>query len=128
MVKSRHALMVAVLLVAVVCCLAASLAVANRRLVAGLYDNLVLGNKVHFLSCDDLPLWSEVERVVAEHADTIQQIEQVNPGFVWVEVAESCPGKADMVIWFGTQGDRLDIEEIIGGDRFFGIPYRMYNH
>jgi hypothetical protein len=128
MLRCRQIAILAVLLVAVACCLVALLAVANRRLVVGWYDNLVLGNKVHFLSCDDLPSLSEVEQGVAEHQDTIQKIERVNPGFVWVEVAESCSGKADMLIWFGTRQDRLDIEEIIGDDRFFGIPYRMYNH
>lgn len=40
---------------------------------------------------------------------------------------DRCPGKADIYIGFGGISDSVRIKEIIGGDTFFGIPYRMHN-
>jgi hypothetical protein len=57
----------------------------------------------------------------------VEAIEGVNPGFVWVEVDDSCPGKADIVIYYASHQDRLAIEEIIGRETFFGVPYRLRN-
>lgn len=92
------------------------------------YNELVLDNKDHFLSCDELPPVAEVERVVQEHQDVIEKIEQVNPGQIFVDVdTTTCPGKADLVISYPTHQNRLEIERIIGGDRFFGVPYRLRN-
>lgn len=92
------------------------------------YDNFVLDNRNHYLSCRDLPAKIEVERVVEQHWDVIQQIEQVAPGFVGVEIDTSiCNGKADLLIWYGTHQQRIGIEKIIGADTFFGIPYRLQN-
>ena len=62
------------------------------------------------------------------HQADIQKIEQVNPGFVGVEIdASTCPGKADILFWYGTHQDRLLIEDIISGDAFYGVPYRLQN-
>lgn len=41
--------------------------------------------------------------------------------------SERCPGKADIYIEFGGISDSVWIKKIIGGDTFFGIPYRMHN-
>lgn len=41
--------------------------------------------------------------------------------------SEKCPGKADIYIEFGGISDSVMLKEIIGGDTFFGIPYRMHN-
>jgi hypothetical protein len=65
---------------------------------------------------------------VEEHQDTVERIMEVNPGFVWLEVDDaSCPGRADIVIYYPSHRNRLAIEEIIGGDTFFGVPYRLRN-
>jgi hypothetical protein len=80
------------------------------------------------LPCDELPTEAEVRSTVQEHQDTIQAIEAVNPGHVGVEIdAYTCPGKADLLIWYATHQNRLAIKDIIDGDTFFGIPYRMNN-
>lgn len=92
------------------------------------YDNFVMDNRNHYLSCNDLPTTSEVERIVEKHQDVIQQIQQVAPGFVGVEIdASQCDGKADLIFWYGTHQQRVDIEDIIGDETFFGIPYRLQN-
>ena len=92
------------------------------------YDHFILDNRNHYLSCQDLPPRIEVERITEQHRDIIQQIQQVAPGFVGVEIDSlACEGKADILIWYGTREQRNAIEEIIGDDTFFGIPYRLQN-
>jgi hypothetical protein len=47
---------------------------------------------------------------------------------VFVEIDDwSCSDRADIVISYATHQDRLAIEEIMGGDTFFGVPYRLRN-
>jgi len=117
----------ATLVLVAVCCVAAVFLVQGH-LLSRLYNDLVLDNRDHFLPCEKLPTSAEVHRVVEEHQDTVEAIEEVHPGFVWVEVDDSiCPGKADIVIYYPSHQDRLAIEEIIGGDTFFGVPYRLRN-
>jgi hypothetical protein len=92
------------------------------------YDHLVLDNRNHYLSCSDLPERAKAEQVVAQHQDVLQQIQQVAPGSVGVELDSStCDGKADLLIWYGTHEQRIAIEKIIRDDTFFEIPYRLQN-
>lgn len=98
------------------------------KVVQRAYDHFILDNRNHYLSCSDLPTRLEVERIVKGHGDAIQQIEQVAPGFVGLEIDSlTCEGKADLLIWYGNHEQRIAIEEIIAGDTFFGIPYRLQN-
>lgn len=93
-----------------------------------LYNDLVLDNRDHFLPCDQLPSGADVSRILEEHQDTVQYIKEVHPGFVFVEIDDwSCSGRADIVISYASHRDRLAIEKIIGGDTFFGVPYRLRN-
>ena len=92
------------------------------------YDEVVLDNRNHYLSCEQLPTEAEVRRVIEVHQDVIEKIKRINPGFVGVEVDTSiCPGKADILFWYGIHQDRLQIESIIADDTFYGIPYRLQN-
>jgi hypothetical protein len=92
-------------------------------------DDFLYDSKNHYLPCAKLPTESEVRRVVEQHQEAVQKIEQLNPGFVDVRIDSStCPGKADIVIVYPSHEDRLAIEDIIGGERFFGIPYRLRNY
>ena len=94
-----------------------------------IYDDVILDNRNHYLSCDQLPSEHEVRQVMETQQDVIEKIEQINPGFVGVEMDTStCSGKADILFWYGTHQDRLLIESIIGDDTFYGIPYRLENH
>lgn len=129
MPRSRKAGIVGGVVVSVVCCVGAVLVLTSTNFIRGLYGNLVLDNKEHYLDCEELPLLSEVERVAEEHSDIFEDIKRVNPGFVYVEIdSTSCPGKADIVVSYGTHQDRLAIEAIIVDDTFFGIPYRLRNN
>ena len=92
------------------------------------YDEIVLDNNNHYLSCEQLPSEAEVRRMMEDHQNVIKKIEQIKPGFVGVEMDTStCPGKADILFWYGTHEDRVLIEDIIAGDTFYGIPYRLEN-
>ena len=101
---------------------------AQTKFFRKTYDEVVLDNRNHYLPCEHLPLESEVRQVMKAHRDVIARIEQINPGFVGVEVdASTCPGKADIIFWYGTHRDRMQIESIINDDTFYGIPYRLLN-
>lgn len=101
---------------------------AQTKLFRKIYDEVIFDNRNHYLSCEELPSEADVRRVVEAHQANIQKIEQVNPGFVGVEIdASTCPGKADILFWYGTHQDRLFIEQIIAGDTFYGVPYRLEN-
>lgn len=101
---------------------------AQFKIFRRAYDNYVLDNRNHYLPCRDLPAKTEVESIVEQHQGVIQQIEQVAPGFVGIEIDSStCEGKADLLIWYGSHQQRIAIEKVINGDTFFGIPYRLQN-
>jgi hypothetical protein len=101
---------------------------AQTKFLRRAYDEMILDNRNHYLSCEQLPSEAEVRRVVEDHQDVIKKIEQIRPGFVGVEIDTStCPGKADILFWYGTHEDRILIDDIIAGDTFYGIPYRLEN-
>lgn len=117
-----------IVLAVLVACLGALALEAQTKIVHRLYDNYILDNKNHYLPCEQLHIEAEVSRIVQEHQDIIQAIERVNPGLVGVELdTGSCPGMADLIIWYATHQDRVIIERIIGGNSFFGVPYRLQN-
>lgn len=109
-------------------CAVGLVAEAQFKVLRRAYDNYVLDNRNHYLACEELPTRVEVERIVEQHQGVIQQIEQVAPGFVGIEIDSStCEGKADLLIWYGSHQQRIAIEKVINGDTFFGIPYRLQN-
>lgn len=109
-------------------CALAIIVEAQFKILQRAYDDYVLDNRNHYLSCNELPTETEVKRIVAQHQDVIQQILEVAPGFVGAEIdAYTCSGKADLLIWYASHQQRLVIEKIINGDTFFGIPYRLQN-
>lgn len=91
-------------------------------------DNLMYDNYNHYLKCDDLPLLEEVELTVSMNQDTLMQIDQINPGLVGWQVEEPCPGRGDILFWYGSHHQRTQVEALIGSEEsFFGIPVRMRN-
>jgi hypothetical protein len=91
-------------------------------------------------TCAQLPTLAEAGAIVARE-ELVDQIEAVNPGFVFVNVLphQDCPGRATLSIAYATQRDRQAIEAILresashnaGGlfapARLFAIPYRLAN-
>ena len=117
-----------VLLLTLILCVGIWILESQTKFLRKTYDQIVLDNRNHYLSCDQLPTAAEVKRVMEERQDVIKKIEQINPGFVGVEMDTSiCPGKADILFWYGNHKDGLLIESLVPGETFYGIPYRLQN-
>ncbi|HXQ32762.1 MAG TPA: hypothetical protein VN843_01950 [Anaerolineales bacterium] len=111
-----------------VLCLGILIVESQTKFFRKTYDEIILDNRNHYLPCEELPAEADVRRVMEAHQDAIEKVKQINPGFVGVEMDTStCPGKADILFWYGTHRDRLLIEAIIADDTFYGIPYRLVN-
>ncbi len=117
-----------ILVLSLVICLAVLVIETRTKFVRHFYDNFILDNWNHYLPCEALPTETEVRTIFQQHPDMIRKIEQINPGLIGIEVDPSlCPGKADLIIWYASHQDRLEIEALIQSDTFFGIPYRLQN-
>jgi len=99
----------------------------QAKIIRQTLEDVLYDNRFHRISCEKLPSIAEVEKVIAEHQDVIRQIEAVNPGFVGIEVNTCGTGNADITFWYGSHKDRMSIENIIGSDTFFGVPYNLQN-
>jgi len=112
-----------------IACLAGMALIEHRtNFVHRLYDDVVLDNKNHYLPCESLPTEGAVRDALAAHQEIIKEIEQINSGNLGVEVDTlTCPGKADLLIWYASHSDRQAIEQILKDYTFFGIPYRLQN-
>ena len=118
----------AVLVMVLILCVGIWILETQTKFFRKTYDEVVLDNRNHYLSCEELPTEAEVRQVMEAHQDVIARIEQINPGFVGVELDTStCPGKADIIFWYGTHQERVAIESIINDDTFYGVPYRLVN-
>lgn len=118
----------AIVTIIVTLCLGALSVEAHTKIIRRALDDLIYDNKNHYLPCDKLPTEVEVNRVVQEHQNIVEAIKKVNPGLVGVEIdSTTCSARADLLIWYASHENRLEIEKIIGDDTFFGIPYRLSN-
>ena len=90
-------------LLAILFSISALAVVLNIDWLRDLGNDLIYDSKKHHLSCDQLPASEEVARVVLEHQETVQKIEDVNPGFVMVQIdIHTCPGRSeDLALAFG---------------------------
>jgi hypothetical protein len=124
--KVRLSIFIAVV-VLIVACGGILFLEAQTKMMRRWIDDVIYDNRNHYLPCEQLPSVSEVEMVLDEHHDVVQQIQAVKPGFVGIEVNTCDTGNADITFWYGSHQDRLVIEQILGGDTFFGIPYNLQN-
>ena len=88
----------------------------QTKVLHRLYDDVVLDNVNHYLPCGELPEAGEAEAILAQHQEAVRRIEAVNPGLVGVELDTfTCPGRADLLIWYASHEDRVTIEGLLGG-------------
>ena len=125
--RRRSVVVIMVVLAVLVACLAVLIIEPQTRFIRRLVDDALYDNRYHYLPCEQLPSLAEVERVLEEHQDVIRQIEAVNPGLVGVDVMTCGAGNADLTFWYASHRDRVAIEQIIGDDTFFGMPYNLNN-
>ncbi|MCG2786578.1 MAG: hypothetical protein L6461_15915, partial [Anaerolineae bacterium] len=97
--------------------------------LSALWQNIFLDFSFGWLSWSSLKLTTFCHSCnnAEEYQNLIQEIEQVNPGFIFVSIKSPCPGKGEILIEYPSHQNRLQIEELIGDETFFGIPYRGIN-
>jgi len=103
---------------------------AQQHWLQRVVDDVLYDNYNHYLPCEKLPDLAQVQEVLSEHGEVIEQLEQLRPGSVVIELADladTCPGKADIIIYYPSHQIRLEIERFLGGKTFFGIPCRWRN-
>lgn len=100
---------------------------SQTRILHRLYDNFY-DNENHYLPCSELPTEEFVKQVLTAHKDTVEAILDVNPGAVGFEVdTNTCPEKADLIIWYASHQNRLSIQKILNESDFYGVPLRLQN-
>jgi hypothetical protein len=126
--KTSRIILITVLIL-VSCLMGTALFESQTKMAHRLYDDYVLDNRNHYLPCEKLPMESWVREVLDDHQDIVQEIEQIKPGYIGVDIDNiTCPGKADLLIWYASHSDREAIEQVLlKEDTFFGIPYRLQN-
>jgi hypothetical protein len=108
-------------------------AVAISRPVKIAWASMASDRREHFLDCEHLPFFAQVEKVFSQHANVVAQV-KVLPGVTSFEpekvVCKIYEGgmifiKGDAVLVYKGRATRKQAENIIGKD-FFGMPYRGY--
>jgi hypothetical protein len=77
--------------------------------------------------CETLPDIETARQIVDDHQDVIDAIVNIHPDCIHVSLEETCEGKGQLVIYYCTIDQQIEILEIIGDDTFFGVPFRMFN-
>ena len=77
--------------------------------------------------CEALPDIDTARQIVDDHQDVIDAIENIHPDCIHVSLEERCEGKGELVIYYCTIDQQIEILEIIGNNTFFGVPFRMFN-
>jgi hypothetical protein len=100
----------------------------KTRLLHRIVDEVLYTNYRHSLPCKDLPDLETVERQLNEFDSTMKQIESLSEGNVALKVdSSSCPGKGSIKIYFPSHSVRQQIEKILGGKTFHGVPLDLIN-
>ncbi len=128
MTMKREFRFIILLIIMITLCVVIVFVETQTHSIHRIFDDFIYDNKNHYLPCEKLPPRDEVTEIIAEQQYVIKEIEAVNPGLVGVEIDTStCQGKADIIFWYASHENRLEIEDIIGDETFFGIPYRLHN-
>ncbi|HSO53131.1 MAG TPA: hypothetical protein VL330_10350 [Actinomycetes bacterium] len=115
-----------VMVVAAGVVLAAVAVVAAPRLEPWVTD-VVLDSREARVPCGQRLTVAEVRRVLVEQRELVRRIEAGDPG-VSIDVDELArPGRGTVVVFFGAHRHREQIERLIGGDTFSGVPYSLRN-
>jgi hypothetical protein len=100
----------------------------SNHFVHRIIENVLYDNYHHYLQCEELPDLKTVEYKFSKYQDTVKQIEDLAEGLVTIQVdADSCPGKGSILISYPSNAIRKQIESILGGKTFYGIPVTLIN-
>ena len=79
-------------------------------------------------TCDALPATDAVAQIVEAHQAVVDEIFQVNPGWIDLHIdSMTCPQGAYLIIYYETATDRRAILRILGDNTFFDVPCRLVN-
>lgn len=78
-------------------------------------------------ACADLFSQVETEALFDAHEDTIAELGSLGAQGGMVSERPDCPGKAEILIYHGTEQQAVKIRKSLG-DTFFGAPYRLVNN
>ena len=77
--------------------------------------------------CETLPDIETARQIVDDHQDVIDAIENIHPDCIHFSLEERCEGRGELVIYYCTIDQLIEILDIIGNETFFGVPFRMFN-
>ena len=84
----------------------------------------IFDGKANYLSCKELPVKEDVEKVLTEHGLEISAIKSLDPSIEF-NIGKRCNGKGEVKISYRSRETRKTIQAIINSERFFGMPYRL---
>jgi len=118
-----------ILIFSVVMIIVASFLIENTtHFLRRIIDDAFYDNYHHYLRCDELPLLEEVKDKVTDHQSTIDLIKNLDVNSVYLQIdSTSCPGKGSIVISYPSNAIRKQIEDILEGKTFYGIPITLIN-
>lgn len=110
--------------------LALAIVEINTVYLRDLVSVSIYGTKPHRIPCDEWPTSEEVEQALDRHTDVIRRIENVKPGGIDLSInTRSCPGRAELYIYYPARRHINEINMIIGDEKyFFGVPYTLRNY
>ncbi|GEM_PF-6681875 len=78
--------------------------------------------------CNQLPSYERADRVWRDHQTTARELEQIDPGYIFVSLAHGtgCPEKGFIAIDFSKATNGVKIKDRLG-PTFFDIPYTAIN-
>ena len=101
------------------------------HLMRSAYDRYVLDNKISYLSCEEMPLRTEIADVLNAHQKEVNAITRIG-GVVELGIEDKngavCADRGKLVIRYGGDNQKRMIEKTIGSNKFFGIPYDLINN
>lgn len=93
----------------------------------GWWTDAVLDSREVQVPCGQRPSAAEARRVLGEQRELVRRIEAVDPSVLVTVDEAGCEGRGALVFFYGAHRHRKQIERLIGGDTFFGIPYSLRN-
>ncbi len=92
------------------------------------YDEHLLGNRAHGRGCADLPSEQDMRALLDRNATTVEAVRAIEPaGTVNLEAGQSCPGRWDLLLTYGSKDQRRQAERLIIGTELESAPISWRN-
>ena len=99
------------------------------------WASIVYDRREHYLDCEHLPFYGQVQKAAAMHQDVISSVKGISGVSGFQAESISCKIydggtefiKGDFVLTYKTRAARQQAEKLIGPN-FFSMPYRGYQN